>query len=141
MKLNSEAPEQQLAILFIGGFCVLLSLLSMLGSGGDDAQTEEQETQLTSYVETGITKYKNPKLSWYERIFCRGYQRSASCSPRLVHPMRSKMEELGIEINDAPAGDPNAIDYNGSLPVNRAISGRIRMENRPWEQPAWMQNR
>ena len=136
MKLSTDAPEQHLAILCVAGFCVFVSVISAFTSG--DEADQDVANQQASYLESGITKYDNPQLTWWEKLFCRGYQRSQGCGYRFMHPLKQKFEDLGIEVQEAPANKVNAVDYNGSLPTNRAFSGRIKVEHRHWEQPAWV---
>ena len=126
MKLNTDAPEQHMAIIGIAGVFMALSLISSFKSkpvdNGIDTVAQQQ-------VAEGPL-YSNPNMTWYERAFCRGFQRASFCSYRFLHPMNEVIKEKGFEMEEAPAKNPGAVDYRGSLPVNRAISGRIKLEDR-----------
>lgn len=125
MKLNSDAPEQHMAILVVAGVCMFLSLISSLKSKPIDNGISDPALAMPAGP-----LYKNPEMKWYERAFCRGFQRSSFCSYRFLHPMNPVIEEMGIVMEEAPPENSGAIDFSGSLPVNRAINGRIRLTER-----------
>ncbi len=126
-KLNTDAPGQHTAILVFGGVLLFLSVLEVIKSPSKSA--DEGPTVRLPYAESGQVLYGNPKLTWYEQYFCRGYQRSGVCSYRLLHPFRPVLEEHGVEIRDEPPAKDNVVLYRGSLPVNRAYKDHIRLDN------------
>lgn len=126
MKISTDAPEQHIAILVIAGLFMFLSLLSSLKSNPvDNGINEEQQQQMAAGP-----KYANPELTWYERAFCLGFQRSSFCSYRFLHPLNEVIKEKGIIMEEAPAKAPGAIDYRGKLPANRAFSRRMVLDKR-----------
>ena len=109
-KLNTDQPGQHMAILALSGVFIFLSFISWLKT---PAKFERQQTQPKGlYSETGETLYQNPHLAWYERFFCRGYQRAGFCSYRLLHPFKSVFDSAGIEIQEGPPEKNPKSDYD-----------------------------
>jgi|GEM_PF-5387707 len=56
-----------------------------------------QNTELSSESYFGQSQdhssLKNPKLSWFETLFCQGYQTSRNCPRRDLHPLINYLEE------------------------------------------------
>jgi hypothetical protein len=125
-KLNTDAPGQHVAILVFAGALVFLSVVEAIKS--DSESDMPRLDQKRPYAESGETLYQNPQLTWYERHFCRGYQRSTACSYRLLHPFKEVLDENGINVKEAPPAHNSVVFYKGPLPSNRAFSGHISME-------------
>jgi hypothetical protein len=130
MKLNTEAPEQHMLILVLAGVFMFLSLISSLKS-----KTVDRGISDPSQAMPAGPLYRNPQMTWYERAFCRGFQRSSFCSYRFLHPMTPKIEEMGIVMEEAPAVNPGAVDFKGSLPSNRAFNNRMSITERNYASP------
>ena len=126
MKLNADAPGQHLAILAIAGVFTALSLIDW-AKGPRDNGAEIVEVK-GPYALTGETLYDNPKLSWFERYFCKGYQRSGICSYKLRHPYEAVFSRYGIAVSEQPVKNEGIIRYRGSLPNNRALSDKITVD-------------
>jgi hypothetical protein len=146
-KLNSEAPEQSMAILAIAGVMILISVITSLGGRSKDATGQEKGPNL----EAGETLYKNPQMAWYEKYLCRGYQRSSFCSFRLLHPFTEVFDDNGIEVKagrpekngivncqegdmgcittnpyaNGPESARGVIRYRGPVPGSRSLSGKV----------------
>lgn len=120
LKLNSDAPGQHIAILVLAGVAIFLSVVESIKS--PSSPEEVVRAPKGSYAETGETLYTNPQMSWWEKLMCRGYQRSTNCSYRLLHPI---IEQRGLDITVPPPKHDNVIKYRGPLPVNRALHRHI----------------
>ncbi len=113
-KLNEDTPTQHLALIAVAGVLVFLSMVDAVKSPA----TDKKELKLSSLG----PRFQNPTLTWYERVFCRGYQRSfKSCGFRFIHPMRDELEEDGKRIKEGAAPD-GVIVYEGHLRGTRDIA-------------------
>ncbi len=124
LKLSEEAPEQHMAVLGIAAVMIIVALVTSLGRSsskpGVAAPTESAQPGAIR------SKYRNPELSWYERLFCRGYQVSSLlCRPRFLHPM---VEEFGLDIEDGQAKTAGVIRYRGPISRNR-VDGKVVLDN------------
>jgi hypothetical protein len=109
MKLNQDNPGQHKALLIVAGCMIFLSLLDSI-RGGDDTSSKSKKVAVAS----AGPRYRNPQLSWYEKVFCRGYQRSLSCGFKFYHPMKRQLQAEGKRIKEKPA--PNGVVlYRGRL--------------------------
>src|SRR5262245_40578430 len=97
MKLSEDAPGQHIAIMVVAGVFIFFSVISTLTAPDRTGGIGEEVVQGT-YAETGEVRYGNPQMTWYERLFCRGFQRSSACSYRLLHPLKDSLEEQGVNI-------------------------------------------
>jgi len=125
-KLSEEMPGQHMAILAVAGAFIFLSLVEQFKAPGEDRP--EMPTIKGSYALTGETLYRNPQLSWYERLLCRGYQRSGFCSYKTLHPFRDVWEANGIRIRESRPKTKGAVRYRGRLGGNRAIHGQMKLD-------------
>lgn len=107
---------QQMAILVLAGLFVALSLIQWI-RGPASRRQQVDEKPKGSYLETGQTIYQNPQLAWYERYFCRGYQRSDFCSFRLLHPFKDLLESNGIEVKEEPPSRGMKVNEDYTLAV------------------------
>lgn len=98
-KLNTDAPGQHMVILAMAGVFIFLSVVEAIKSPD---QEESELINKGSLLETGETRYRNPELTWYERYFCRGYQRSLFCSWKVLHPLTPVFEKHGVFIEARP---------------------------------------
>lgn len=115
-KLPDNLSGQQVGILVIGGILVFMSLIQALTSS---TRRPGGEQQTVVEHQAGEPRYQNPKMTWFEKYFCRGYQRSGRCNFRLLHPFRDVFEEMGVEVEEGPAPQTAVIDYSGPLPHKR----------------------
>lgn len=130
MKLNESAPGQHLAILIGGGVIVFLNILSYLKAPEttdpnapvikERIFTEQIDSQ-TGEVRRTETLYRNPSLSWFDRLFCRGLHRSSNCNEEVKHPIEDQ-EELGL---NAPQADKKVLYYRGDLKQEKSADGKI----------------
>ena len=130
-KLNEDAPSQHMAILVFAGIMIFFSIVGSIKNafrGKEEPQAAPQGT----FQETGIPRYKNPELSWYEKIFCRGYQRAGFCSYRLLHPFASLLAENNVKLPEEPPEHTGVIDYRGPLPSQK-LSGRTTITTSTWK--------
>lgn len=118
-------PGQHTAILAIAGAFIFLSLVEQFKAPGEDRP--QLSTLKGPYSLTGETLYDNPELSWYERLLCRGYQRSGFCSYKTLHPFRDVWEANGIRIKESRPKPKGAVRYRGSLGGNRAVNGKMKL--------------
>ena len=125
MKLNKDMPEQHMAILALSGVFVVISLVDW--ARGPQQENPNSQIPAGTFAETGITRYENPHMSWYERLFCRGYQRSASCSFRLLHPFGAVLDDSGVKVEEKAAQD-GVVDYRGPLKRRSLFGEKIRFE-------------
>lgn len=126
-KVCEDISAKHLIAIAFAGVIIFVSLLQQL-MGPSRGQTEEVALVQRPYVESGQTRYKNPKMSWYEKFLCRGFQRSGACNYRLIHPFSEVFEQNGVQVEQAPPRK-EVINYRGPLKVNRAISGHITLED------------
>ena len=135
LKLSEENPTQHLAILVIGGLFTFLNILDAFSSS--DPTTTDAAKAMPNYtysvdetsgeLQASATKWTNPQMSWIERYLCRGYQRASWCSFRLMHPMKSDFESVGLEIEEAPPASDHVIRYRGKLEKNTAFTDRLEI--------------
>lgn len=124
-KLNTDAPGQHMAILVIAFVFIWLSAIEAIKA---PSESDAERGIKRPYAESGLTLYSNPQMTWYERMFCRGYQRTTACSFRLLHPFKEVFDDYGIVVKEEPP-KKNVIDYRGPLPTNRALSSRILLKS------------
>ena len=118
-------PGQHMAILAIAGAFIFLSVVEAVKAPDDKGP--QLPTLKGSYALTGETLYENPQLSWYERLLCRGYQRSGFCSYKTLHPFRDVWDANGIRIRESKPKTKGAVRYRGRLGGNRAMHGSMRL--------------
>ena len=124
-KLSEEMPGQHVAILVVAGAFIFLSLVEHFKAPGEKGPTLDQVKG--PYALTGETIYRNPQLAWYERLLCRGYQRSGFCSHKTLHPFRDVWEANGIRVRESRPERKGAIRYRGRLGGNRAIHEKMTL--------------
>lgn len=105
-KLSEKFSGQHIALFVVAGSVIMLNLIDSF-----KAPKSGEEKQMVS--STG-SKYNNPTMSWYQRIFCRGYKTSLICGSPFLHPMREEMESEGKRIKEGAAPD-GVIVYRGFL--------------------------
>ena len=116
-ELSKDTPQQHLLILVFAGAFIFLSIVEAIKAPTDDLMIKGPRDE-------GETLYQNPHMTWYERLLCRGYQRSSFCSYRLLHPFKAVFEENGIRIEERPA-KTGVIRYRGPLPGHKTFGGKI----------------
>lgn len=122
-KLNQEAPTQHLALLAVVGVIVFLSIVDAVK--GPSIQIEPEERVLRP----GESRYENPQMSWYEKLFCRGYQRSFMCSFRLLHPLKSQFEAENKTIREAPPPSDGVVLYRGHVRGQKGyLGGKVQLD-------------
>ena len=114
-KLNQDAPGQHKALLVVAGVMIFLSLIDSVRGPSEPGQKKVEVSPTGS-------KYRNPKISLIEKIFCRGYQRSLNCGFSFYHPMRREMEAKGKKIREGKAPD-GVVAYRGHLKGERSDFG------------------
>ena len=122
LKLNEEAPTQHKLLLGAVAVIIFLSIVDAFKSPSihDDTVLE---------LKPGESRYVNPELSWYEKIFCSGYQRSLKCQNRFLHPMRAEFEAEGKVIKEGPPRSDGVVLYRGHLKGDkRGLGGRIQLD-------------
>jgi hypothetical protein len=125
LKLNSDAPAQHMALLAVVGVIIFLSIVDAIK--GPSVQIEPEE----AVIRPGESRYVNPQMNWYERIFCRGYQRSFKylCSYRLLHPLKSQFEADNKTIREAPPPSDGVVLYRGHLKGQKnPFGGKIQLD-------------
>ena len=131
MKLNESSPQQHIAIIALAGSFIFLNVLqgAKASSKNDSKMADPIVTSsidsATGQVVVRPTKFQNPKLSWYEWVFCRGMQRSSHCSFRFLHPFGSESENLGVNLPDAEPKQNHVVYYRGTINKNMAMSSSI----------------
>lgn len=131
-KLNTDMPTQHLFILAIGGAIFFLNIISYFKVSSKE-EKESPETkiytttvdEMTGEVSNVETRYENPHLSWYQRIFCRGFQRSSFCSLKTIHPLEDEMISQGIKVPEGEAEKRGPVYFKGSLNKNSAFSNSL----------------
>jgi hypothetical protein len=125
-KLSEEAPTQHLALLGVVGVIIFLSIVDSFK--GPSASGDKEERVLRP----GEARYANPQMSWYEKMFCRGYQRSFfSCNYRLLHPLRSEFESQNKRIREAPPANDGVVLYRGHLKGQKnPFGGKVHLDLR-----------
>lgn len=119
MKLNEDMPAQHLALVAVAGVMIFLSVIDAM-KGPSDPATKKVEN-----ASPDGSHYRNPRLSLWQKVFCRGYQRSMNCGFSFYHPMRREMEAQGKRIIEKAAPD-GVVVYRGHLKGEKdALSGRI----------------
>lgn len=120
-KLSEKFTGQHIALFAAAGSVILLNVIdSMKGP----KNTEEQMKTASS----SGSRYSNPSLSWYQRIFCRGYQRSINCGFQFLHPMKDSLEEEGKVIKEGAPQD-GVVVYRGYLKGARdPFKGKIEFD-------------
>ena len=129
MKLNDANPQQHLMIVIFGGACIFLNLITAFKADkGEDEISDQPRMAQQVDLSTGAvtmreTRFNNPKLSWYESIFCRGIQRSSSCSYKMLHPFATDDPDFVV-----PDGEPekdHVVYYRGNIGKNTALSRTV----------------
>lgn len=82
-KLEGSDSIQKMILFAGGGIFAALNLFCSFGPPEADQAPRVRIEDL----QPGHTFWTNPELTWYERIFCRGYQHSDGCSYRWLHPI------------------------------------------------------
>jgi len=131
MKLNETNPQQHLMILVGAGACIFLNFITMFKARSNEPELLSNQPRLTESIDavtgsisTRETKFTNPKLSWFESIFCRGMQRSSNCSYKLLHPFANDSDEFQT-LPDAEPKSNHVVYYRGSISKNNALSRTI----------------
>jgi len=122
-KLNADAPGQHTAILVLAFVAIWVSVLDAVKNPRDDPSRQGPKAP---YAVSGQTIYDNPNMTWYEKYFCRGYQRASFCSYRLLHPFKEVFDDHGIKVKESPP-KKNVIHYRGPLPKNRSLRSKIML--------------
>lgn len=132
-KLSEDHPTQHIVILVLGGVFTFLNLLDTFKSSSNDttqlpiSYTYTSVDEHTGEVTEIVSKRKNPEMSWYEKFFCRGYQRSTRCSYRLLHPFKAEWDDAGIEVDELPPEKDHVVRYRGPIEKNTALSSHIEV--------------
>lgn len=124
-KLNEEAPTQHLALLAVVGVIIFLSIVDSFKGSSNSIEPSEQ------VLRPGQSRYANPEMNWYEKIFCRGYQRSFKylCSYRLLHPLKDQFEAENKFIREAPPPSDSVVLYRGHLRGQKSgFGGKIQLD-------------
>lgn len=131
-KFLKEASPQQLGIFVLAPVFIFINALDYFKSreredilSGRQERFTESVDAATGQVSSTKTKYENPHLTWYERLLCRGYQRSSSCSLKLRHPKTEEAEDLGIAIPEGAPAENHVVYFRGALNKNTAFSRNI----------------
>ncbi len=106
-KLSEKFTAQHMALFALAGSMILLNLI-------DSIKSSNRSTDNTQEVALDGSHYRNPKLSWYQKIFCRGYKTSLNCGFPFLHPKRAEFEAEGKIIREGAARD-GVIVYRGRL--------------------------
>lgn len=131
MKLNEEHPTQHLVILVLGGVFTFLNIVESIKAPSDDKplgpvkHTYTSVDEMTGEVREIESTRKNPEMTWYEKLFCRGYQRSTACSYRLLHPLKAGWDDAGIVVPESPPEQNHVIRYRGRIETHTSLSGRV----------------
>lgn len=89
MEERSPQDFKKLIIVFAVGIPLLgIELFRMLFSSGPEAGPQKNIIEATTPLTIEQRIDTNPKLSWFEKNFCRGYKRSSFCKyfGETVHP-------------------------------------------------------
>lgn len=145
MKLNDDAPEQQLAILALGGFLLVFNLImyvkdaskgspeSVANSGGPEAMVTQVVDESTGQITETPTLHINPHLSWTQKLFCRGFKRSSWCSDRELHPDALEAAANGVELDSSSNRRDHVVAYRGPMKREGIFSSRVSI---PDQDPA-----
>ena len=109
-KLSEKFTGQHIALFAAAGCIILLNLV--------DAMKSPKSAEENQAVSSTGTRYRNPTLSWYQKIFCRGYQTSINCGFPFLHPMREELESEGKTVREGAAPD-GVVVYRGHLKGSR----------------------
>lgn len=132
LKLATELTPQHKFIMVIGGAIFALNIISYLKAPSPEeiqgnvkifTSSYDEMTGETSNIET---RYENPKLTWYQAIFCRGFQRSSFCSLKTMHPLEDEMISQGIQVPEGEAEQKGVIYFKGSISKNSAFSSSLQ---------------
>ncbi|HMO17829.1 MAG TPA: hypothetical protein PKA63_06955 [Oligoflexia bacterium] len=123
-KLSEEAPTQHLMLLAVAGVFIFLSLVDAIRSPKRELASNQD------MLMPGQSRYHNPEMSWYEKLFCRGYQRSFfSCNYRLLHPLREQFVSENKRIVEAPPPSDSVVLYRGHLKGQKSgIGGKVQLD-------------
>lgn len=130
-KLNESAPQQHMAIVVLAGLFIFINTLEAFKAKSRHDEKVNGPTQkfsdsfdpMSGQLVARETKFQNPKLTWYEWIFCRGFQRSSSCSYRLLHPFGNEDESLGASLPDERPKTEHVVYSRGN--VERGFSRTV----------------
>ncbi len=130
MKLNDASPQQHLMVIVGAGACIFLNVITYIKADKGEAAAMSNQPRVTASVDmatgaitTRETRYNNPKLSWFDSLFCRGMERSKSCSYRLLHPFVN--DDPDFVSDDAPPKQNHVVYYRGNIGKNSSLSGTI----------------
>jgi hypothetical protein len=120
-KLSEKFTGQHMALFAAAGSVILLNIIdSLKGPTNPDDQLKA--------VSSNGSKYSNPSMSWYQKIFCRGYQRSLNCGFQFLHPMKDSLEEDGKVIREGAPKD-GVVVYRGHLKGSKdPFHGKIQFD-------------
>jgi len=122
-KLSEKFTGQHIALFVAAGSVILLNVIDTL-----KAPRSGEQNQVTS---ASGSKYSNPTLTWYQKIFCRGYQTSLNCGFPFLHPMKDELESEGKRIREGAAPD-GVIVYRGRLKGSKdPFKGKLEFD--PYE--------
>lgn len=138
MKLNEDAPEQQLAILAVGGFLLVFNIILYFKDSGKEQKAHDPNSPVavnqpvTQVVDetTGTvmqlqTQHQNPSLSWTQMFFCRGLKRASWCSYRELHPDTLEADEVGVAVSNSAPEKNHVVAYRGPMVRNSIFSSRV----------------
>ena len=149
MKLGDEAPEQQLAILAIGGFLLVFNVImyfkdsnkgpdtGALATSGPEAMVTETIDETTGAVTRTATLHQNPSVSWMTKIFCTGFKRSSWCSDRELHPDVLEADANGVDVGGIPKPRDHVIAYRGPMQREGMFSGRVSIPEQDVSDKYW----
>ena len=110
-----------MALFAAAGSVILLNII-------DTLKGPKNPGEQLKMVSSNGSKYSNPSMSWYQKIFCRGYQRSLNCGFQFLHPMKESLEEEGETIKEAAAAD-GVVVYRGYLKGSKdPFKGKIEFD-------------
>lgn len=129
--LTKDLSPQHMFIMVIGGGIFALNIISYFKASKKEEEVNmkiytssyDEMTGETSNVET---RYENPKLSWYQAIFCKGFQRSSICSLKTMHPLEDEMISQGIEVPEGEAEQKGVIYFKGTINKNSSFSSLLK---------------
>ncbi len=149
LKLATDLTPQHIFIMTIGGAIFALNMIMYFKASSREKEAQgETKVYTSSYDEmTGETnnvetRYENPKLTWYQSLFCRGFQRSTEsffgkhvCSLKTLHPLEDEMISQGIEVPEGEAEQKGAIYFKGNIKKNSSFSSLLKAPEEETVEP------
>jgi len=99
---SDSNKTQKLTIMIVGSICIAGNLLLTYFNSADGPKLPAEIPQFST--DGQATYWQNPNLSWYQKLFCRGFQSSSICSHAFIHPSPELVAREGGSVSGPQKG-------------------------------------